>query len=313
MKRLSGVLLAAGLMLVISAFSGPIGKILGLAVPLGILAGLWGLGAGAAAGTVFLAAWAGLFQPAYPEWLAVLGPVALGLVCGECLYRRKPAGWAIVLGAGVLALSLAGWVPALAEQWREWREGVMAGVRATLDLYEASGLLETGAQPGLGAEELRRAAEGLAQHLSRLFPAAVAWQLLAVAAAVHFLVRWAVGRWKAVPALPSFTRWQVPWPLTWGVIIGLAALLVGDWQNSELAAILGINIVVGYLPLALANGLAVLVCLYRYLVLPPVIKAMGILPLVLYPPLGILVMGALGLFDPLVNFRRLIGQGGERR
>lgn len=312
-KQLFWILLAAGLMLAVAAVTSAAGGLgLFLPVPLSVLVALRGLPAGLGAAAIFAVLWSELVG-ARAGLLGSAGALAVGLVYGVGLRRQRPPGRTILIGAAAAAAGILWHLPALADAWRLWRDGLAEGVEATVEFYRNSGLLAATAGQEVSLEKLEGALENLALHLGRVFPAMVAWELLGGAALVYLLSRWLVGRRMPVPDLPSFLRWQLPWPFAWGVIAGLAAFLFGDWRGNTLLVILGENILVGYLPVLLVSGLAVAGYLYRYLALPPFIKATGLLAMLLYLPLGALVVVLLGLFDPLLNFRRLEIDGGENR
>lgn len=286
-----------------------------LPVPLSVLVAWQGLPAGLAAGGLFLAAWAWLAE----RGLGLAGAavaLGVGLLYGVSLRGRQAPGKTILAGAGMMLAGLFLRLPALGELWRAYRAGLGAQIEATMQFYHQSGLLEAMAQQGIGGERLRSSLESLVTFLGRLFPALIVWEVLLGAAAVYFLSRWLAGRRITVPALPPFLHWQVPWPFAWGVIAGLASFLLGDWRANELLVTVGQNILVGHLPLLWLGGLAVLGYLYRHLALPPPVKAAAVFALFFYPPLGLLVLALAGLFDPLLNLRRLAAGadgGGENR
>lgn len=301
-------------MLAAAAFAANVGGLeVVLPVPLGVLVALHGLPAGLGAAAAFLAAW-GFLTKTPAVVLASAGALLSGLVYGVGLRRAVPPGRIILLGAAAVAGGEVPWqLPVLAEAWNRWRAGMAEGAAATLDFYRNSGLLATVAGHGVDPEEFRVFLDKLATHFGRLFPAVVGWELLAAAALAYFLCRWLAGRRLALAALPPFWRWQIPWPFAWGFIGGLAAFLCGDWRGNDVLLTVGENVLVGYVPLLLVSGLAVAGYLYRYLALPPFVKAAGVLAALLYWPLGAAVVLLLGLFDPLLNFRRIEIHGGENR
>jgi hypothetical protein len=242
------------------------------------------------------------------------GPVLAGLWCGLGLRGQKRAAPTILATSAGLGTGLLVQWPRLGPAWVRWQQDWQAGVEATLEFYRESGLLAAMTAQGVGAEQFRHNLETLALVVGRLYPTVLVWEVAAVAAAVYFLSRWAVKRWKPVAPLPAFSHWQLPWPWVCGLIAGLAAYLVGDWRGIQGAVTLGLNLVAVYLPFLALHGLAVMIYLYRHMALPAWIKAAGLLPLVLYLPLGVAVLVSLGLFDPWLNFRRLAPQegGGNR-
>jgi hypothetical protein len=274
-----------------------------------------GLPAGLVAGGLFLVVWC---------WLAGLGPgftgtvavLAVGLVYGIALLRQKPPGRTIFWAAVVMAAGLLWRLPDLAKVWGLWQQGLAGGIEATMDLYHQFGLVETMARQGVGPEQLRDSMTKMAEHLGRLFPSLVVWEVVAAVVIAYLLSRWLVSRWRPVPALGAFSTWQLPWPFAWGVITGLAALLWGDWQGTALAVTVGENILASYLPLLLVTGLEVVCYLWRHLPLPVLVKGLVLVSLFFYLPVGGLMLVLLGLFDPLLNFRRLApesNRGGEDR
>jgi len=232
-----------------------------------------------------------------------------GLAYGSGLRAQKGAGVTLLIGGAALAAGLLPCLPSLALAWTQWKAALARGVESALELYRETGLLEAMVAQGLSAVQLQQSLESLASWAGVLYPALLAWETTAGAVVVYFAGRWAVKRWRTVPSLPPFSHWQLPWPAVWGLIFGLAAYLAGDRAGSAAAVTVGVNVMAAYVPVLALFGLAVLIHLYRHMLLPPAIKALAIFPLVLYLPLGVAVLVTLGLFDPWLNFRRLAPEG----
>jgi len=224
-----------------------------------------------------------------------------GLLAGMLLPRAWRPGrvWflsvvlTVILAAGVLAFLTPLGVFSFADLEKE----MAAYWQSMASLYEAQGIPEAVYQEYV---------QILTSAFKRLLPALLFLEAAAMVtvnfAAAYLLAR----RWKiAVGELPPFREWQMPWYAAWGVILGLAAWLGGDFWGISWLLALGQNVLVAYLPFLLLFGTAVAVFYYHRSSLPVWLKVgLVILGLFYIHVAGALVL-ALGVFDPLLNYRKL--------
>jgi len=103
------------------------------------------------------------------------------------------------------------------------------------------------------------------------------------------------------PTLP-ISQWQLPWYVIWLMITGLALYLLGD--SNSIWATIGKNLIFVDAFISFVLGLAVVAYYYPRLPFSGFFKALLII-LLLINPITPVVLLALGVFDPALNFRRL--------
>lgn len=292
----------------IGAGSGTLGFI--LPVPLTVLVATQGVPAGLLVIGLFLVSWVAIAGIGM-GFVSLVPILAVGLIYGFGLRDRRPPGLTILVGVLGMSTGLLLELPGLKEIWAAWRSSLHMNVDSTMEMYRRSGLLENLSAQGIGLEQLRTSTERLAEHLARLFPAFVLWDVAITAIAAYFLGRWLVSRWHPVPSPSAFRNWQLPWPLVWVVITGLAVWLWGDYRGNTLMLLIGENLLVGFTPLLLITGLAVIGYLGSHWNVPMFFKSAVVIFVILFSlPLGLAVVLFIGLFDPLLDFRRFARHGG---
>jgi uncharacterized protein YybS (DUF2232 family) len=112
----------------------------------------------------------------------------------------------------------------------------------------------------------------------------------------------------SVPLL-AFTRWRLPWYLSWILIFGITLALVGDsieLTYSKYLAILGYNLVLSLLPFFSIIGLSICVFVYKKIQGMMGIKIILILLFILNLPPLLVILALIGAFDPFIEFRKHI-------
>ena len=179
-------------------------------------------------------------------------------------------------------------------------------VDETMELYRQYGLLDPLLQQGTSEEEVARQVRQAMGLAMSLIPGMMFISSLSAAGLTYLLARLTLKRLGyQVRPLPAFRYWQVPWYTAWGLILGLALLLAGDYLGFKPVLLMGQNIVYIYLPLLLVNGLAVVTYYYYKWNLNPAVKAIGLALLVINLPVTVIFLIILGAFDPLFNYRKL--------
>ncbi|MCL2678172.1 MAG: YybS family protein, partial [Clostridiales bacterium] len=100
-----------------------------------------------------------------------------------------------------------------------------------------------------------------------------------------------------------FRNWRIPWPLVWGVILGLGLYLLGPHLNSEPLEQAGVNLLYIFSPLMFIIGLAVVSWFFKAYRVSPFLILLLIVLFIRYPGFFFIWLILLGLFDPLLNFR----------
>ncbi len=234
----------------------------------------------------------------------------LGLVYGYLFRIRSGAGKAILGGAVVAAVSIALTIGlSLVISGMPFQD-VDAEMRQIVDsameMYARMGLLDQLERQGTDPETLKVSLEQMARLMLLLLPGAMVAGA-AISAFINFLLaRMVLLRLGLyAPELPPFREWQLPWYGVWGIIIGLALWQGGDYWQWPVVKVIGQNIMYIYFPLLLVSGLSVLTFFYYRVNLSPFIKVMVGLLIMLNFPLAMMAVLAVGLFDPLFNYRRL--------
>jgi uncharacterized protein YybS (DUF2232 family) len=231
----------------------------------------------------------------------------VGLVYGAMLKRNTPPG-NVILAGGLTAIAAQLAVFFLLSQvggfsLANFEAGLKAQVEPTLQMYRSLGLI--GGQ-GVTEEILREGLLEIILWVKLLLPGSlIAASILA--ALMNFLAAVIVLRKLKIPVnpLPPFREWQLPWYLAWGVIAGLGLALAGDYYQWETAGIVGKNILFIYAPFLFIFGLSVVTYFFKMLKLSAITKTIVAVLAIMNVSLTVIVVTSLGLFDALLNYRRL--------
>ncbi|KUO52940.1 MAG: hypothetical protein APF76_02135 [Desulfitibacter sp. BRH_c19] len=173
-------------------------------------------------------------------------------------------------------------------------------------MYESMGVLDRLQEQGLTIEEIRNTIMSMSNLLVKLIPATMVIYGMTVAFITYFITRKVLQKLTIqVSQLPMFRYWQIPWYFIWGVIVGLALLLYGDFRSWEVGSIIGMNIMYMYFPILFIQGLSVLAFYYNKWKISILLKVLLLVIIVLNIPLTLMVLLITGLFDPLFNYRKI--------
>jgi len=239
----------------------------------------------------------------------------LGLIYGWCFRQKVSGGLSVLAGslAAILGLFLVLFVSGvvlgqpllgLTQLEEETRQIIDESYR----LYEQNGLLE---EMGITENEFRETMNQMVELVIRLIPASLAITSMMLALGNYLIATLILRRMgNEIPGFPPFREWRLPWYTSWGLIAGLLSWVSGNYWHLSWAVTLGQNILLVMLVPSLVQGLAIITYYYHRWRLSPLIKALIIFLLVLNLQISLLVVIALGAFDPLVNYRKL-GTGGS--
>lgn len=185
--------------------------------------------------------------------------------------------------------------------------GEMEGlIDETMEMYRQLGLLDPLLEQGTTEEEIRGQLMQMLGLVVALIPGAMFLSSLVSAGITYLLARLIIKRLGYdVKPIPSFRYWQVPWYTVWGLIVGLALFLAGDYGGYKPVRLIGQNIIYIYLPLLLINGLSVATYYYYKWPLSPFIKGIGLALMIINLPITVVFLMIVGAFDPLFNYRKL--------
>lgn len=191
---------------------------------------------------------------------------------------------------------------------RFWDQSQMETyVAESLKTSEDMGLVEVYIQQGLSREELEQdivlAARWLYMHLPALYMINVLigiWVILRLGAIIG--IRRGLTRLKPKP----YAEEIMPWQLSWLIIAALAVWLWGRDEANNIYYVAS-NVLVVMIPVTAYFGLAVQA--YKLGKMKPSTRrwgwAMFMVAALLFTPLAIVFISFLGLFDSLVDYRRL--------
>jgi uncharacterized protein YybS (DUF2232 family) len=305
--RLTGsrgaLLLAAGTLVTIvlqwaAGALGPAGIFINLSIPLPAAYALMRRGALVGSGIVVLSTAALFASGGAPGALGYLLQFGLASLTLPYLLRR---GWPwdrAVAGALLLVLFVAGLVLA--------GYGVSRGVAVTElvnryvhgEVESALALYQKADIPQEQLEELRTVVRHMADFLVSAWPAL----MVAVTGAILLLMvlilsALSAGRYE-VPGIP-FRLWKAPEKLIWLLILAGFGVLYAPGPAQRVA----LNVLTILLPLYFLQGLAVLAYFFQRKGIPPFLKGLGYLLVVVLNPLP-LILTAVGVFDLWADFRK---------
>lgn len=110
--------------------------------------------------------------------------------------------------------------------------------------------------------------------------------------------------WKYAKKVP-FLEWRFPWYAVWGAILGISIYLLGDVIHQEGWKIIGQNIMFAYAIPTMILGIAVYLYVIKALRLPAIWKGVLVGVFILFAPFTVISSIMFGLFDMVLNFRRL--------
>lgn len=168
--------------------------------------------------------------------------------------------------------------------------------------YQASGFLEVMQQQGINEVQIRDLLQQGIQIYALVIPS-----IAAIVAIVEFgFVFYIMRRWfKGAEAWISFTHWRLPWYAVWGAVLGIACYLLGGQFSWPVVRGLGINLMVVYGALTFVLGISAYLYLLQSPRIPRLLKWALIFVNIIYFMFSFISIIMFGLFDLVMNFRRL--------
>ncbi|MFA5535977.1 MAG: YybS family protein [Bacillota bacterium] len=179
-------------------------------------------------------------------------------------------------------------------------------VDQVLSFYEETGLINVMLTQGLTVAEFRAQLMQIMALVAALIPGSLVLSSLFAAGITYLLAREILRRMgQTFKPLPSFQNWQLPWWTVYGLIVGLALFLGGDYLGSNFLNAAGKNIIFIYLPILLLNGLAVAVYFYHHWTITAFIKVFLVIMFLINLPVTLPLVILIGVFDPLFDYRKI--------
>lgn len=205
---------------------------------------------------------------------------------------------------GAMLAAVLGAIPTLAFVIQGFDEKtVLDLINTTVQQYQESGLLVVmQQQQGLTEEQIRALLEQGIQLYVLVIPSIAALTSIAEFGLVYYIMnRWFRDKKKSIP----FTKWRLPWYAIWGAVLGIACYLLGDQFSWPVFRGLGINLMVVYGALAMILGIAIYIHFLKSSKIPKFFKWAVVITSLFYFFFTVITMIMFGLFDLVINFRRL--------
>jgi hypothetical protein len=233
----------------------------------------------------------GLERMGFIPWAGLVGIAGLN----KGWPQRVTVFWSLV-AAGFL-----GAAPTL------WFEGFNAQNQGLLDSlmlqYKNTGLLTGLQDQGITEAELKIMLEQILSFYGMIIPGLAAVSgMFEFGVIYYFFVRWIVYSKKG--RIP-FSRWRLPWYAVWGSIAALGCYLLGEEFSWFMLRGFGLNLLVVYMAVALVIGISVYFFFLQSPNVPRLVKWVLILGNIFYFIFSLISIILLGLFDLVLNFRRL--------
>jgi uncharacterized protein YybS (DUF2232 family) len=205
--------------------------------------------------------------------------------------------WGFITAALLSALPL---IPAASAALQP--DNLQQRLSSILQFYEQEGIIAAFEKQGITAAELER-------NLRMIMP--VYYQLLPAFAGIAGLLELGISyivfkiSLRKTHKMGPFALFRQPWYAVWFAIIGLAAYLGGDYLKIQIIEILGLNMMTVMGTLALIQGLACMTFLLKHPRVPKIVSGGIIFIGVLLPYFMGTALVLVGLFDFVMNFRRI--------
>ncbi len=234
-----------------------------------------------------------LTQIGYTPWAGILLLVLRekGLTIGQSMF------WSLVLAALLSALpTVPTTVQALQPDILEQR------IEENIQLYEQSGTIQAFEKQGLSRSEFEGHLRTAVPLYYRLLPALAGILGMLEIGLGYLVFRFSQRKYqKGTP----FAFWRLPWYAVWLAIIGVSMYLGGDYLSYELLNIAGMNIMVIISAIAVILGISCAAYLIQHPKIPRILYWVVIISAVFFTYYVVLVLLIIGLFDLVLNFRRI--------
>lgn len=212
--------------------------------------------------------------------------------------QRATVFWSLI------AAGLAGTFPAWSLLYQGIpQESIQSLIQAVLDQYRQSGMTEAFQQQGMSEVEIRLLLDQVVNTIVLLTPGLAAISGIVVWGAVYYFF----ARWFPEPGREyrSFTQWSLPWYAVWGMILAVASYLIGDQYQWLTLRSFGINLMLAYGVVSLILGSAIFSFYLKSPWMSRLLKVILIISSLIYIQVTVVGLILLGLFDLVLNFRRL--------
>ena len=234
-----------------------------------------------------------LTQIGYTPWAGVLLFILRekGMTIGQSMF------WSLILAALVSALPT---VPATVQALQP--DILQQRIEENIQLYEQSGTIQAFEKQGLSRSEFEGYLTSAVPVYYRLLPA-LAGILGMLEIGLGYLV-FRFARRKYQKNIP-FALWRLPWYTVWLAIIGVSMYLGGDYFGNNILNIVGMNIMLIISVISVILGISCASYFFQHPKIPRVLYWVAIFVAVFFTYYVLLALLFIGLFDLVLNFRRI--------
>lgn len=237
--------------------------------------------------------------------ILIVGTLGLlmGLLFKNAVPGRRTVLVSILVTLAIQLLILGFTYQQFLQEMNQFQSEIEKNPTEFLQMNSQAGII--GTQPGqLSESELLEWLDRMITLMIQLAPGiTVVTGTIAVVANYYLACRYLKNRRLSVPDDLSLATWRAPWYVIWVMISGLLLYLVGGGQG--IAGVIGKNLIFVSGFFSLAMGIAILKYYLARAGLSTFLKILIIFTLVMTATVSIIILAIIGLFDPIVNFRRL--------
>lgn len=235
--------------------------------------------------------------------VAVIGIAGIGLWLGYAFkHSLRPLATlaiTVVISALAMALEIVLSVLITGLPLSEMLVGVESMVDDMILIYQEAGILDT----MLEGWTLEGFTAYMIEMINLILPAAYILSSMLMACISYFFTAKIMRRFGcSVASLPKFRYWRMDWVYLWGIIVGLACLLLANQFDIDILWTIGVNIFYIYLPILFIIGLSAIIYAFG-IYKSTFMKVMLVILLFLSPMVTIFSLCLFGIFDSILDFR----------
>ncbi len=178
--------------------------------------------------------------------------------------------------------------------------------KAYADMFQQANMLQVMQTTwGMDANQAKDALLQYSQIGATIFPAVLFLNGIVTVGCNFLLSRFVVYKALGIKTrIGPFREWSLPWYAIWGAILGLASYLAGDNWNIVWLMDVGLNLGFVYFVVCLVLGSAITSYMFASAKIPRFVKVLLVF-MAFLSVYGLIMIAALGLFDLVLNFRRI--------
>jgi len=258
----------------------------------GIKATVLSLGIGYAA-AIISAGNSGIWQIGLTPWAGIL----FVILKNKGISTSVSIFWSLLLAALLSALPIFPYIRQLVVP-----ENLEQSISSTLEFYKQQGTMSALEKQGVSPADFEKYLRTAMPVYYQLMPAIAGIIGMIELGIVYFIYR---KSFRGVDMLRPFATWRMPWYAVWIAIMGIAAYLGGDYLSVYPLKMLGINFMAIIAVIAVVLGFSCLAYLFKHPKVPRLVSLMIVFVGFFFSYFLLLGLLFIGLFDLVMNFRRI--------